>query len=132
MTAMGDRINELREQKGYKQAELAKKVGISGPSLSEIENGHTKALKDHTLFGLCRHLSTTADYILYGDSAQAGIALAAMEAELLFTIRSISPEKRVALMEYARFLRGEARTQPQEQETGKSASVQPLRPKKKR
>jgi len=35
---LGNKIKELRKQKGITQEELAKRVGISRPTLSKLEN----------------------------------------------------------------------------------------------
>lgn len=39
-TGIGTRIRSLRTQAGLKQKELAERIDISGPTLSQIENGH--------------------------------------------------------------------------------------------
>jgi transcriptional regulator with XRE-family HTH domain len=101
---MGDRIVALREAAGLKQVDLARAIDIAQPSLHAIEKNQTKALKASTLLGLCSVLRTTADYIIRGDDNQAGLALATMEAELLYIIRTLSADRRVAMIEYARFL----------------------------
>lgn len=104
MSSIGERVKYLREMHGLSQAELARRVGIRAPSLSEIENNHTKSLKGKTLSGMCEHLRTTADYLIYGVDETAGLQLATMEAELLFVIRALAPDRRMALMEFARHL----------------------------
>ena len=102
--SMGVRIKTLREAAGLSQAELARRIDISQPSLHAIENNKTRALKASTLVALCRELRTTADYIQTGEDRGGGLLLATMEAELLYTVRSLSHERRMALLEYARFL----------------------------
>jgi len=37
---LGDRIRLLREAKGWRQGELAQKVGLNREALSSIENNH--------------------------------------------------------------------------------------------
>lgn len=104
MTAMGDRIKRLREAMGISQSELARRIEISQPSLWDIEEGETKTLRAKTLHGLCRELHTTPGYLLDDQGAVEDVDLPAMESELVFTIRNLQPELRLALLEYARFL----------------------------
>lgn len=127
---MGKRIAMLRESRGLSAAELARRIGIKQPSLWAIEHDETLTLKGSTLVALCEELHTTADFILRGGSEAVGIQLAAMEAELLFVLRSLAPEKRVALIEYARYLKGQ-QAPPAVQMT-EPAKVRPLKPPKKR
>lgn len=130
MSTIGSRIKHLRQDAGLSGAELARRIGIKAPSLWEIENGETKALRGNTLTALCDELRTTADYLLRGEREEAGLQLAAMEAELTYTIRSLPPEKRVALLEYARFLMGQPRQYEAQDAVVKRASVRPFRAKK--
>lgn len=110
MTTMridGTKIAKLREDRGLSQAQLARQLGIKQPSLWEIENNQRKTLKSSTLQALCEALSTTPDYIL-GDltfDSDLDRELVEMESELVKTLRKLGPEKRIALMEYARYLR---------------------------
>jgi len=106
MASLGQRVTTLREAAGLKPVELAERVGIKQPSLWAIENGKTKGLRGNTLLRLCEELHTTADFLLHGNAGEAGVALelSTMEAELVFTIRSLAPDRRVALMQYARYL----------------------------
>lgn len=62
---IGQRIRQLRLINDYTQAEFAETIDISINFLSEIENGK-KGLSQDTLARICRHLNTSADYILFG------------------------------------------------------------------
>ena len=104
MSSIGERVKQLREARGIRVVELAKAVGIKQPSLWQIENGVTKTLRGNTLTRLCEELHTTADFLLHGSTGVVGIELAQMEAELTFTIRTLSSARRLALIDYARFL----------------------------
>lgn len=126
MSSIGDRVKYLRELHGFSQAGLARRLGISAPSLSEIEHNHTKSLKGKTLNGMCEHLRTTADYLIHGVDEEAGLQLATMEAELLFVIRALAPDRRMALMEFARHLLAQEPGRRAPPSTG-PASVSPIR-----
>lgn len=42
MTFIGKRVKERREELGISQTVLAKRIGVSGPSLSQLESGKIK------------------------------------------------------------------------------------------
>jgi len=42
MTFIGKRVKERREELGMSQSVLAKRIGVSGPSLSQLESGKIK------------------------------------------------------------------------------------------
>lgn len=44
--AVGRRIRELREERGFAQIELALAIGLSDQTISRIENGHRPANLD--------------------------------------------------------------------------------------
>lgn len=133
MTSMGKRVARLREQFGLKPIELAERIGIKQPSLHAIEHGRTKTLRGNTLARLCEELHTTADFLLHGTIEGQGLELASMEAELIYTIRTLAPERRVALMEYARYLMAQ---EPGRAQTGTrqaaASNIQPIKRKRPR
>lgn len=126
---MGERIRALREGRGVKPADLARSIGIKQPSLFDIESGRTKGLRGNTLTRLCEELRTTADFLLHGTMTAGSLELAAMEAELTYTIRTLTPERRVALIEYARFLMAQQpnRQPPQEKPGDAGSNIKPIR-----
>jgi transcriptional regulator with XRE-family HTH domain len=129
----GQRVAWLRERLGLLPAELARRVGISQPSLWAIENDVTKDLKSSTLMRLCDELVTTKEFIVFGVSGEGGIELATMEAELIHAIRALSGDRRIALVEYARFLMSQQEPRRQQPPAGGSQQppsvVRPLRPR---
>ena len=56
MTPVTVRVKELRIGRGWTQAELAKKAGITRAALSRIENGQTKGIDFDTLDNLANAL----------------------------------------------------------------------------
>lgn len=59
------RIRTRRNELGIKQAELAKAIGVSQPTLSEYENGKYEP-DSVTLRKLAKELDTTVDYLVGG------------------------------------------------------------------
>ncbi|PSR36835.1 MAG: hypothetical protein C7B44_06900 [Sulfobacillus thermosulfidooxidans] len=60
---LGQRLRAVRKQRGYTQAELADKVGVSQFTLSHYENG-TRNPPIDVLTQLADALGTSADYLL--------------------------------------------------------------------
>ena len=66
MDTMGNRIRGLRKARGLSQVELAKKIGISQGSLSDLENNVTKSGYGSTITALCSFLETNAKWLETG------------------------------------------------------------------
>ena len=58
---LGERIKKLRKELGLTQEELAKKAGISRPTLSRIENGYLGAISAASLFKIIASLGYTVE-----------------------------------------------------------------------
>lgn len=65
---IGRRIEEYRLYKGYKVAELARIIGISQGSLSEIKNEHSEPRAD-TLEKIVRNTDLDAHWLLTGEGS---------------------------------------------------------------
>lgn len=63
MNNFGNRIKELREQKGLLQKHVANQLDIDTPMLSKIERGERNAKKDHVLI-LAKLLEVPVDELL--------------------------------------------------------------------
>ena len=59
-----NRIKEIREDKGYTQTEIAKKLGISQRNYSYFETGQTM-LTEEILNKIADLYNTSIDYLLY-------------------------------------------------------------------
>ncbi len=62
--AIGERIRELRNQRGWSQAILAEKSGVEPSNISHIERAATK-LSLPTLINISNALEVTLDEIVY-------------------------------------------------------------------
>lgn len=58
-----NRIKQLREEKGWTQADLGKLINVNGPAVSKYETGRTP-LTDDTIKKLVELFEESADYIL--------------------------------------------------------------------
>lgn len=102
----GERIRDLRIQRGLSQTALAKLCKIKQPSMSLIESGDTKQLQGPTLYWLCQALETTGDYI-FGRAARPArvYSLTHDERELLDIMRTLPESEQAKLIDYARWIR---------------------------
>src|SRR5438874_7806231 len=58
---LGSRIREARERYGMSQAELARRIGISGTALNQIESGKTPDPGVSRIIGIARILGVSID-----------------------------------------------------------------------
>ena|SRR5712692_7118870 len=58
---LGSRIREAREHYGMSQAELARRIGISGTALNQIESGKTPDPGVSRIIGIARVLGVSMD-----------------------------------------------------------------------
>jgi transcriptional regulator with XRE-family HTH domain len=63
---LGSRIREARERYGMSQAELARRIGISGTALNQIESGKTPDPGVSRIIGIARVLGVSTDALLLG------------------------------------------------------------------
>ena len=66
--ASGNRVAKLREERGWKQTELAEKAGISVTYLSEVEN-NKRSMGSEVLLRVADALGVFLDYIVKGTVA---------------------------------------------------------------
>ena len=61
---IGQRLAELREQRGLTREELAEKVGVSTSTLSRLESGQIQKFSDEMLTALAREFGVSTDFLL--------------------------------------------------------------------
>ena len=64
MTPVSVRVREIRTQRGWSQAELADRSGVSVVALNRLENGRTKGVTFDTLDRLAKALSVHAGVLI--------------------------------------------------------------------
>ncbi len=68
---IGHRMREKREQAGYTREKLGELCSLSPRFIANIELGDSSLSLD-SLVTVCRVLSCSSDYILFGDSIDSG------------------------------------------------------------
>lgn len=119
MASLGEKIKALRLAHGWSQPELAKKVGISQPSLHNIESGKTRTIRGATLAGLCRVLNVTPE-VLLGNKRSVSEEAVLHEAEVVALWRSMSEDARAHVLAVARALARKSAGPPPSSPRGKA------------
>lgn len=66
---LGQRIKQLRKDKGWTQKELANRIGTSPAQLNKYESGHNTPPLDKLIL-FAEVLTTTADYLITGNVSE--------------------------------------------------------------
>ena len=64
MQTIGERVKAVREQRGMKQAELARRLGCSVNALSMLEHNTISDPRASRIIGIAEALQVSADYLL--------------------------------------------------------------------
>lgn len=67
MTTIGNRIKNLRNEKGMTQGELAKVLGVTKPAVQKYENGGINNLKRETIQKLCEFFGVPPVFFIYDE-----------------------------------------------------------------
>ena len=70
-TTLGEKIKQLRQEKGYSQIFLEKKSGVNSKLLSKYENGRIVPTAD-TLRKIAEGLDISADYLIFDNVPKDG------------------------------------------------------------
>lgn len=100
MTDLGARIKELRTERGWKQQELAERVGATQSAISQIESGDKQPS-----FDLIRALCRAFEIPVWSLLGEAPPELRPEEAAHFRALRELPPEAVEELKSYAAFLR---------------------------
>lgn len=112
MQSIGARVATLRLARRLSQQALATEVGVSQPTIANIERGRTTEIKGYVLEALARALNTTAEYIIEGDHAQGAADEAATQAELIGIWKKLPQLHKDTLLQTARGLLRAAEVTP--------------------
>lgn len=73
MATLGEKIRQLRNEKGFSQSFLEKRTGVNSKLLSKYENGRIMPTAD-TLKKIATGLETSADYLIFDNVPRDGIS----------------------------------------------------------
>jgi len=68
MLMLGERLRQLRIEKGYTQIELAEVANVGQSMIAQIESGQKQASAP-IIAALAKKLGVSADYLVFGESA---------------------------------------------------------------
>jgi transcriptional regulator with XRE-family HTH domain len=112
-TPIGARVRTLRKAAGMTQVQLSARSGVTQPTISDIERGHTRDLAGDNLTRLCAALKTNPDWLLFGRGSPAPAVQADIdESELLALFRALSAEQRSGLLSVVRSMQASTPQQP--------------------
>ena len=90
-----NRLRDLRQEKGWTQAQLGKRIGVAKTTISGYEIG-TRQLDPATICTLCDLFGCTADYLL-GRSLSPAPVMSSQDALVLEAYHALPPELRRAV-----------------------------------
>jgi len=102
METIALRVKTLRAAKQISQRELAKRCGLSQPTIANIEGGRTLEVKGYVLDALARELNATQDFILNGADSSSDHESAMMETEMLSIFKKLSLEEKETVIKVMR------------------------------
>lgn len=109
---IGDRIRELREQKGLTQKELGELINVSAQVISNWERGYTPTINYENIIQLARALDTTVAYLVgKNDEKEKSLSLNQLPPDIRKIARAgdkMTPEQRDQLLKIAYTLFPEA------------------------
>ena len=93
-----NKIIELRKERGLNQSELARRAGLSAPTVWALEKGETVEVKFETLSAVAAALGVPVQALLSADQPSN------MDAELVAVSGSLTPGNKAALLAAAHAL----------------------------
>lgn len=95
---MGDRIRELRKQRGLTQEELAAKLGLKDSAIAKYENGRVENIKRSIISNMASVLECSPTYLLCLDDvvepAAVDFIISDDEKELILEYRKADEASR--------------------------------------
>lgn len=101
MPINGNKLKELRKQRGLSPANVADKLGISRQAYLKYENGETK--QPRKLDAIAHFFNVTPDYLMDYDNFTANYRLAALQHQATLSsqsVRTVSDEDMLILDAY--------------------------------
>ena len=113
--SIGRRIAARRIEMDMRQEDLARKVGVSRPTISYWETGNVTDMKGRNLAKLCAVLGVTDEWLLFGDHppqvVESPVRYGNIEEELLKAIRRLTLEEQAEELQSLRDREAAARAE---------------------
>lgn len=100
-----ERINQVREQRGLKQADICRATGFSSAQVASLVTGRTKDPKFSTAIKVAQALNVSLDWLGgLKDTPEVDVppTLSRSEERLIQDFRASIPGERAKLSDYAR------------------------------
>lgn len=94
--SIGEKIKELREEKGIQAKDIADYLGVTQSAMSNYEKGK-RSIDTDTLVKIAKYLNVTTDFLLL-NTDPAEIKLNDREKRLLESFNNLSKEKQEAYL----------------------------------
>lgn len=108
METMSKRLGRLLDrctaERGTSRRQIALSVGVVPSHLSDMANGNRdpEKLAVGSFMALCAELSTTPEYLFYGQGDEMDKAQSGKEAQLLMLFRAVPEDRRDMLIDMIR------------------------------
>jgi len=103
--AVGERVLALRNERGWSQLKLAKKLGVARTTIEKLESGQTATPSAETLLHLAEALGVDPWVILYGRVREGADDAVTPMAELFRLFAALPPLYQDLLLRLAREMR---------------------------
>ena len=101
----GQRVKVRRRAKGMTQTELAKRAGVTQPTISDLELDNTKEVSASTILRVALALETNAHYLMTGRGDPDEMMPAGTAADMLEIFAELTPDNQRAALAAATALR---------------------------
>lgn len=119
-SGLGQRLRQLREERGLKVREVAKALDTSVGTIGDLESGKAKNARGDTLLALSKFYKVNPAWLQTGEGDREMFARTPAEEDLLSLFRALGDERKDELLEVAQMMkkrdaRTDAPVEPQDQ-----------------
>lgn len=82
VNTVGKRIRHAREQRGIKQTDFARMLGITSGGISQLESREGGDMRGSTLARICQILEVRPEWVMWGEGEQRSPALSQQELSM--------------------------------------------------
>jgi len=99
----GERIKQLRKERGFSAEYIAEKIGVSPSTIYRYENNEIASMKIDKLKMIADLLGTDASHLLGWDDSELIIS-SDRELLILESLRKMSPDDQERVLDYCKFV----------------------------